>query len=98
MRDAGENHIGLELAHQAEQANRTGANPGCAEGMHRDPGWQTDAVGAGTRDQTEMDIVFLLRQASSQERSDLLGPAAAQVRDEQEDSDSIRYGIFRRDR
>jgi len=93
-----QNDVGLELPYEAEQADGSRANAGSAEGMNRDPGRQDCPICIRLGNKSQVKVIFLRREAARQQRGDLLGTAAAKVRDEQEDSDTIRYGVFRKDR
>lgn len=90
MRHSGEDEIGAETANQAEQRQRGRADTRCAEGMDGDPGGNI-CGGGGLRDEAEVQVVLFAGQASGQQRGDLLGAAAAQMRDEQKNSETLGH-------
>ena len=95
-----ENYIGLKLPDQAEEASRSKANPTGAECVDCHPWRQTDGVrlSAGV-DQSKVDIRTSPGTGLAPAKPlHLLSSAAAQMRDEQENSDTICKSAFRQDK
>ena len=87
---SGEDEIGAQTAHQTEQRQSRRADTRCAEEMDGDPGGQIRG-GAGLGDEAEVEVVLATGQATGQQRGDLLSAAAAEMRDEQKNFETLGH-------